>query len=262
MGMENKKFDVDTLLRNTLKSSEKPDTDLVRKLKNHTNNEEMYIMKNRKIMKPSLVAAVLIGVLAVSAAFAAPSIWRHLDTRIVEGEDYISNFEMKISQDGTTTVMGAEFHTNPLDGGLVKVQADGEYIVLSDPISFDNMDDATNISTLDNVLTPEFLPAGFAFQRVGFPINPLNHPDHSIAAGNIIANYSNGEDNIQLQIMQWDSEWGISIFSPNQVDITINDNSGAIADGIIMVIIDDVLYTVSASSLTQAELIRITESLR
>jgi len=261
MGMENKKNNVDTLLRNALKSSETPDLNLVHKLK-YNINEERYTMKNRKIMKPSLVAAVLVGVLVVSAAFAAPAIWRHLDTRIIEGEDYISNFEMKVSEDGITTVMGAEFHTNPLEGGLVKVEADGEYMVLSDPISFDNMDDVMNISALDNLFMPGYLPAGFVLQRVGFPINPINHPDHPIAATHIIANYNNGEDNIQLQIMQWDSDWGISFFSANQRDITINGNIGAIDDGIVMVIIDDVLYTISASSLTQAELIRIVESLR
>ena len=220
-------------------------------------------MENKRIVRPArLIAVALVGVLFVSAAFAAPAIWRHLDTRIIEGEDYISNFEMKVSEDGTTVVTSAGFHTNPLDGGLVKVEADGEYMVLADPIYFNNMDDAMNISALDNVLTPAYLPAGFVFQRAGFPINPINHPDNPIATGSIIIEYSNGTDNIQLQTMQWDSDWGISVFSQNQQDITINGNMGAIADGILMVIIDDVLYTISASSLTQAELIRIAESLR
>ena len=144
MGAKNKKYDVDALLRNALESKEKPDTALVRKLKFNL-NEERYIMKNRSFFKPSMVAAVLVVALMVSAAFAAPAIWRHLDTRIIEGGDYISNFEMKVSEDGTTMVMGAEFHTNPLEGGLVKVEADGEYMVLADPISFANIDDAVNI---------------------------------------------------------------------------------------------------------------------
>jgi len=260
--MNNKRYNVDTLLRGALQSKEKPDTALVHELK-YQLNEERCIMKNRKFAKPSLVAAVLIAVLSISVfAFAMPAIWRHLDTRIVEGEEYMSNFTMKVSEDGTEMVMGAEFHGDVLDGGLVKVEADGEYIVLADPVQFDNMDEVLNITTLDNVLVPGYLPAGFAFQRAGFPINPLNHPDHPIAATHIVANYTNGVDNIQLQTMQWDSAWGISFFSPSQVAITVNGNVGAIADGMLMVIIDDVLYTITASSLTQAELIKIAESLR
>jgi len=260
--MENKRYDVDTLLRGALQSKEKPDTALVHELKNQL-NEERCIMKSRKFAKPSLVAAVLIAVLSISVfAFAMPAIWRHLDSRIVDGEDYMSNFEMKVSEDGTETLIGAEFNQDILEGGLVRVEVEGEYMVLTDPIRFDNMDDALNILALDNVLTPGYLPAGFAFQVAGFPVNPLNHPDHPTAATNIIARYSNGQDSIQLQIMQWDSAWGISYISPSQVAITVNGNVGAILDGMIMVIIDEVLYTIDAPSLTQAELIRIAESLR
>jgi len=266
MGTENKNFNVDVLLREALESSQKPDAALVHELKNHF-IEERFTMENKKTVRPSrIIAAALIGVLTLTAiAFAAPTIWRHLDTRVIEGEDYMSNFEMKVSDDGTTVVMGAEFHAGPLDGGLVKVEADGEYMVLADPISFDSIDEAANLSTLAHVLTPTYLPEGFAFERAGFPINPTNHPDHPIAAGHIVAIYSNNDENITLQIMQWDSDWGISFFSAAQVDVTINGNVGAVADGMLMVIIDDVKYSISASSalnLTQAELVRIAESLR
>ena len=258
----NKKVNVDALLREALESSEKPNAALVHKLKFNL-NEERCVMKNKRTIRPSrIIAAALIAALSITAiAFAAPAVWRQLDTRVIEGEDYISNFGAKVSEDGSESVMSAEFHAGPLEGGLIKVEVDGEYMVLADPISFDNLADAVNISGFDNVFTPAYLPAGFELQRAGFPINPENHPNNPYAATRMMAIYSNGEDSINIQIMQWDSDWGISFFSPSQVDITINGHAGAIADGMIMVIIDDVLYTIISSDITQAELIMIAESL-
>jgi len=257
----NKKVNVDTLLREALESSEKPGAALVHKLKFNL-NEERYVMENKRTIRPSrIIAAALIAALSITAiAFAAPAVWRQLDTRVIEGEDYVRNFEMKVSEDGMTAVTSLEMDWN-VEGPVI-VEVDGETMVLLDQIHFDNLSEALALLEIDNVLTPTELPAGFEFERATLPVNPLNHPNHQTAAGHMIANYSNGEDNIQLQVMQWDSDWGISYFSMDQEAITVNGHVGAVADGMLMVVIDDVLYSISASNLTQAELIRIAESLR
>ena len=255
--MENKNFDVDTLLRNTLKSSEKPDMALVHKLKNYE-KEERCTMKNRKFMKSSLVAAILIGVFVVSAAFAAPAIWRHLDAQIIEGEEFVNEFTVKESEEGTIWGIDVDMEALEAAGGRVVVEVDGGYTVILDQAHFDDLDEAIGSFGIRRVRTPDYIPEGFGFQRATFPVNPATNPD----ANHMFADFINDEDNIRIHTIEWDSDWGISIICLNQEDITINGNIGAITDGTLMVIIDDVLYTIDAPSLTRAELIRIAESLR
>jgi len=256
--MENKQFDVDTLLRKALESSEKPDAALVHKLKYNLNNEERYTMKNRKIMKSSLVAAVLAGVLVVSAAFAAPAIWRHLDARVIEGEGFVNEFTAKESEEGTLWSMDIDMEALEAAGGRVVVEVDGGYTVILDQAHFYDLDEAIGTFGIRSVRSPGYIPEGFEFQRATFPVNPATNPN----ANHMLADFINGDENIRIQTMQWDSDWGISIFCLSQVDITINGNVGAIADGMVMLIIDDVLYVIDAPNLTRAELIRIAESLQ
>ena len=134
-------------------------------------------------------------------------------------------------------------------------------MVLQDELHFDNIEEALNLLESDNVSMPSYLPEGFVFERATFPINPINHPEELRAGKHMFADYSNGEDSIRVMTMEWDPGWGISVFSGSQKDIKINGNTGAIADGMVMVMIGDVLYSIDALSLTQEELIKIAKSL-
>jgi len=265
MGTENN--DVDAILKKALNSPEEPSPELLHKLK----KGEDHPMKNRKFVKPSMaVVAALIAALSISvvAFAAAPVVWRYLDTRVIQGEGFVNHFSVRVAEvadDEELSIFQIEIDSEALaaaDGGAVIVEIDGESMVILDNLHFDNIDDALNLLAIDNALTPGFLPDGFMFEQAVFPVNPITHPNEFRAARHMYVDYSNGADNIRFQISAWDSDWGISVFSANQEDILINGNAGAIADGMAVVLIDDVLYMIDGLSLTREELIRVAESLQ
>ena len=250
---------MDAILQKTLKSNERPDDTLLQNLK--YGYEKGYTVKNKKIMRPFMViVAALIAALSVSAVVfaAAPIVWQYLDTRILQGEEFVEEFSIRVSEDGKYSVMVTVIDAENIEGALI-VEVDGEPMVMFDKLQVDNMEEALELLAIYNVLMPSYLPEGFVFEQVTFPINPIIHPD---ALSHMLVDFSNGDENIRLQISQHDYQWGMSIFSSNQVDILINGNIGAIADNMVAVIIEDVLYLIDGSSLTQEELIMIAESLQ
>ena len=264
--MANKNYDVDTILKGALRGSEKPSPKLITKLK-----KESYTMKKRRFVKPSIAIAVaLIAALSVSviAFAAAPIIWRYLDTRVVQGEEFLDLFSVRVSEDGTMSVWSIVFDSEAIqnaDDSAVIVEVDGVTMVLRDELHFNNVEEALNLLSMDNILMPSFLPEGFIFEQATFPINPITHPDELGASGHMFVDYTNGEDTIRVQAMQWNSGNDVGFFSPSQVDVVINGNNGAVTEGILAVIIDNVFYNISTSeysTITTYELIKIAESLQ
>ena len=263
MGMDNKNFDVDAMLKRTLGCSEKPSPALILQLK-----KERLVVKKRRFTKPSvLVAVAIITVLSLSAvAFAAvPAIMRQLETRVIHGEQFVNYFSEYT--DGEFTVSGIEIDFDALEAAedrLIVVEVDGVTRIISDELHLDSLDEAIGLMVMDNILTPSFMPAGFVFERATITINPLVHSVDTGAGTHMFADFSRRDENIRVQFTQWDTAWGMSVFSSDQVDIVINGHQAAMGGGVVAMIANDIMYIISINedaTVTQDELIAIAESL-
>ena len=177
------------------------------------NEEEQFaMMKNKKIIRPAAAAALLAGIISISAvAYAAvPMVWRYFDTRVVQGEEFVTEFfrgEVDLP-DGTTSIGGGiNIDREALEaagGGAIIVEVDGVEEVYLDELHLYNLQDGLNLLQLDNVLLPSYLPEGFNFSRFTFPVNPNNHQymlGTLPAAENALINFSNESgDVITIQI--------------------------------------------------------------
>jgi len=155
--------------------------EIKKRLKNE--EEQIYMIRNRRFKKSAVAAAVIAGLLSVSVvAYAAvTSAWRYFDTRVVQGEEFVTDFfvgEIDMP-DGTTSVgSGINIDHEALaaaGGGAIIVEVDGEEQVVLDELHLDNLQDGLALLQLDNVLIPSYLPEGFSFNRFTFPVNPNNH---------------------------------------------------------------------------------------
>ena len=145
--------------------------------------EQSAMLRNKKIRRPAVAVALLAGIISFSVvAYAAvPMVWRHFDTRVIQGEEFVTDFfrgEIDLP-DGTTSVGGViNIDRDALEaagGGVVIVEVDGVEEVVLDELHLDNLQDGLNLLQLNNVLLPSYLPEGFSFSRFTFPVNPNNH---------------------------------------------------------------------------------------
>jgi len=222
-------------------------------------NEERVYMKNRTFRKPLVAAVVALAVLSVSAvAFAGP-IWRQIETRIVQGEQYVEHFAIYESADGYT--MGT-MHIDHNASVPIVVEVEGELQVLSDRHAFADLDEAISHLDIENPLLPTYLPEGFAFYEAVFPVSPVRNPQEIGAATFLIVSYSGGENELRLMISYYPEEWGFPIWSGNMIELEIGGSPAKYGDGMLGVKINDTLYSFSGTGFTMEQLVQIAESLR
>jgi len=236
MDMGNKKFDVDMVLQESLGCSEKPDAALVHRLK----NKESYDMKKSTARRSAVAAALLVGVLSLSAVVyaAVPTIWRHFNTSVVQGEEFVNEFsvaEVDLSDGTTSDVIHVDIDREAfeaVDGEPIVLEVDGEEWIYLDPLHFDNIEDGLALLQLEDVALPTYLPEGFSFSRFTFPVNPHNHQYRlgAIPSAEIAYVYfSNGDDTIILQL----SNRGASRIAPSiergQQGVRINGNEAVLS---------------------------------
>ena len=176
--------------------------------------KEKYIMQRpRSLKKMVVIAAVLAGILSLSVAVyaAAPGIWRNLDTRVIEGEEFVNEvWVAEIDLPDGTTSMGSHIDIDrealeAAGGGAVIVEVDGEEWVVLDELTMDNMEDGLALLELENPMLPSFIPEGFVFDRFTFPVDPSRHQYRmgTIPAAEHAAIYfTNGDNTIRLQLLQ------------------------------------------------------------
>ena len=195
--------------------------------------EQFAMMRNKKIKRPAVAAALLAGVISLSvAAYAAvPMVWQYFDTRVVQGDEFVTDFfrgEITLP-DGTTSVGGGiNIDREALEaagGGVIIVEVDGVEEVYLDELHLDNLQDGLDLLQLDNVLLPSYIPEGFSFSRFTFPVNPNNHQymlGTLPAAENAFISFSNDmgdEINIQIGSM------------PNVTLSNLDDQQGFLING-------------------------------
>jgi len=254
--MKNNNHDVDALLRKALESSEKPDLALVNKLK-YDLYEERYSMKNRKIKLSVAIAAALITALSLSFVAFGDPVWRVLQTRIVEGDQYISDFVLKESDDGF--VMGRVTMATEESGdtGRVVVEVDGELQVLQDPLILTDLDEAIALFPGEVVL-PTYLPEGFVFERARFSICPINNPG---AGGQMMVTFSDGEQSFMLEVRRQHERYGFDVWGAVE-EITINGKNAIVGDGGLSIHTCPEVRNTFLGTLDNDTLIRMAESLQ
>ena len=207
--------------------------------------KEQTAMKNKRFKWPAAVAAAVIATLMLSMlVYAAPIVWRYFDTPVVQGEEfarfYMAEFELP---DGTTSIASGLYidreAKEAAGGGAVIVEVDGEEWVLRDELHLDCIIEGIAIMQQESTLLPGFLPQGFAFSRLTFPVNPHVHQyiggTTSPAASSATVYYVNGDDVITLRINYlgcWGREMGLSVSRDlGQRSVSINGHEAVLING-------------------------------
>jgi len=226
-------------------------------------NKESSKMKTSKNLKKTIIiAAVVAAVLSLSvvALAAGPMMLRQLDTRVVQGEQYVRQFERWVNEGegfagGTRDVDMDVDHSVP-----IIVEVDGVEELLMDRHTFYDLEDALSHLAVESPRLPSFLPEGFAFEHATFSISPVRNPDHETAANMLNIIYSNDAgDEIQLMISYYPAEWGG--MSIGGEEIIIDGHRGQDAGGWMFVHPYDTLYSLSTNDIDGAYLRKIAESL-
>ncbi|MCL2574453.1 MAG: DUF4367 domain-containing protein [Defluviitaleaceae bacterium] len=216
--------------------------------------ERIIMMKKRKFRKPAIAVAVLIGLLSLSAATYAAVVWRDLDTRIIQGEEYVNSFTVQESSDGSYQVWGMEIDPNATSPIIAEV--DGEQIVLLDTHDYDDLNTALArlSATIGNVMIPAYIPNGFVFDNATYHAN----------VSSLDIRYSFGELGFRMSIMLYPEEWGIPMWSGTFEDIEINGLNGRYGEGMLWLQVGDIAYTFDGyhADLSLDQLIQIAESLQ
>ena len=210
-------------------------------IKTRIDEENVVMFTNKRIRRPAIVAAVLIGILSASVAAyaAAPVIWRYFNTEVIQGEEFVNDFwvaEIDLS-DGTTSI-GSSINIDrealeAAGGGAVVVEVDGEEWIVLDELRLYNIEDGLALLQLENPQLPSFLPEGFAFDRFVFPVDPSIHQYQMAAipaSKHAVVYYSDGENTIRLQMLYLGIETGLGV-PEGQEALYINGNKAIIAAG-------------------------------
>jgi hypothetical protein len=264
MAMKDNKFDIDAILQKSLASSEKPAPELLSRIK-YKLSEEEYRMKRKNFKIPSVAAVALIAVFSLSVvAFAAQPVWQYVQTRIIEGQQYVEDFTVMKSDDEDIMSLTS---TGNGDMGRVVVEIDGEQKVLSDPLAFDSLDEALALLQVEAPMTPSYLPEGYYFKNAVFPISPVSNLDLEHAGKTLLVNYSNGVEDFFLSIARNEASWGLGFWSTNLEDITVNGHNGRVgAGGLALQVGEHTLVRIMSQGennvMENDELVKIAESLQ
>jgi len=223
-------------------------------LKNKLTNEERTTVNRIKKM-PVAVAAALAVVLSLSVVGLAATAWRQLDTRIIQGEEYVRNFTVQEATDGSGIVMGS-VDIDPDASGPIIAEVDGEEVVLWDAHDYDDLDAALarlSASLGSDVIMPATLPQGFTFDNATYHAN--------VTALQI--NYTFGGQELRIRISHYPEEWGIPQWSATFEEVEVNGFSGKTGGGALWLQVGDVSYFFDGynANLSYEQLVEIAVSL-
>jgi len=235
-------------------------------LKGKLINRERFVMN--RIRKIPIAAATIAIVLSLSVVALAATAWRYLDTRIIQGEEYVQNFVARESDDGTLEV---RWELDPNASGPIVAEIEDGRVVIEDRNRsiFEDLDEALSILAIDNPMIPAYLPEGFAFDHAFFRDDPIKTPDHPTAAKELNIIYSFGQNILQFTIaerdgMVWDIEaerdgvdWDIDL-----EEIEVNGYHGLIGGNGLSLQVGNTMYFFSSMSMSYEQLIEIARSLQ
>jgi hypothetical protein len=266
-------------------------------LKSKIDKGEFEMKKIFKFKKSVALIAAAIAVLSLSViALAAPAVVRHFEARIIQGEEYVSRFEIWESDDGEESLVVIEIDVNAeISIPIIAQMQDGEIVLYQARHPFSDLDEALSYYATEPLL-PTYLPDGFAFRGASFTVCPVTNPENPFAAtSSLIISYSDGQRDLQFIISSAITEWHKDEMSdervtevsghfqsdgddrvsviisgstvpnldpPAETETEINGSTAQIGNGYLRLQIGDTNYAFASTELSMEELVRIAESLR
>ena len=218
-------------------------------------DEEIYVMN--KFKKHLTLAAAVVALFSISIVAFGGTVWRYLETRIIQGKEHVPNFTAIESSDGQMAM--SAIHRD-VEGPVVAV-IEGRRTVLKDLCSFDNLDEALSHLVIGRPLLPAYLPDGFTFDRATFDICPTRNPEEVMAGKNVKIYYKSSQSELSISFTYYPEEWGFLYWADDLKEIEINGHRGLIGHGGLSLHIDDTAYLIRAEDLAPGQLIKIAESL-
>jgi len=220
--------------------------------------EENPNMKSRIFKRTIMIAAAIIATMSLTVAAFGETVWRYLETRVIQGEEYVKHFSIMESEEGTMGSIEIDMDSE----GPIVVEIDGVQSVIRDLRTFDNLDEALEIFLIENPLFPSYLPEGFVFSRAVYEVCPIRNPEEFLAGRNLNVYYSDGQNELRLHIMYYEEEWGMPVWGTDLVEIEINGYSGYLGNSMLSLHIGDTVYIFDSPDLTHKQLAKIAESLQ
>jgi len=208
-----------------------------------TNNEESVIMTKVKFKKPLIAAIIVALVLSATGVVFAASPWRQLETRVVEGEEHVSDFGVMVNEEDGTAMMWTDMDTDTDDRVVVEIEGEGE-LVLLDRLVLDDLDEALALFIPENPMRLNWLPPGFEFEEAVYNVNPIINPDDDLAML-LDVFYTDGEHQLHFNIAHFPQAWGTFAWTENLEEFSIDGYSGFLqSQRRLSLHVGDVLYVV------------------
>jgi|GEM_PF-5474349 len=222
--------------------------------------KEKLSKKPYRRLRPSLaLVAVLITTLSLSVIAFGDQAWRYLQTRVIEGEEFVAEFFVREAADGSTVESGIIVGATPeAFSARIVVEVDGQKQVISDRRIFYDLDEALGHLALDNVLLPVYLPESLTFEKAVFLVCPIDNPQE-LGSKTLTLHYTgmhsvhNLPIDLHLMIMYYPLEWTESSIYAEELwpgRYSVNMFSGGVA------------YHLSSNYLGREELISFAEAMR
>ena len=227
------------------------------------NKETEHMRKNKMFKRPILIAAIVMAILILPVgALAAGPVLRYLETRIIQGEAYISHLAVAEAEDGTT-VLQIEFEPHsqsPVQSPIV-IEIEGQEHVLLDVNTFTNMDEALELFAHANPPLPSYL-AGLSFSSAAFPVCPIRNPQEPMASRSILLTFANPAHSLNITITYFLEGYAeMPIWGENLQEVHINGTTALLGNGMLGLMVGDVMYLFSGNNLEDEQLIQIASSL-
>jgi len=212
--------------------------------------EDIDMLKSKKVRRPLVAAAILAAVLSISTiAYAvAPIIWRNIDATVSDGGQYVESLIAKISEDGSFGIIGGYFAEN---SGRVVIDTDEGRTIFNDGLQPHDLDEALSILQLSNLALPSYLPDGFSITAFAYPNNPDFNPTNVLAMNHMSIMYSNKHDDvIALMIHAYEEDFVLSASEENDLSgIEINGREAFVGENQLVLFDADnnILYRFSSS---------------
>lgn len=234
-------------------------------IKTKLNQKECVDMnKNRRMKKPAVaILAAVVGVVTLSAGVLAAvnGNWRHLEVRVLEGEQYVNEITMARKESPDGDVLSGMIDIDRDATSPIIIEVDGVAEVLQDITIVYDLDEALAKLSID-VLQPAYLPEGFAFSHARFLVDPIRNPDHSSAGKNVEIFFNNDDQELRLTVMHYPAEWGMPQWSATYEDLEINNMPARIGGIVLWLQAGDVAHSLGSMDLTHEQLIEIANSLK